>query len=81
MNASELNTVLSDEMKLLRSGKSKPEQSIAVVRIAAATIANERLQLQYFKQMGITGTLAYFGKQVVGQPLPAAGRKKLTKSA
>ena len=60
MNTSELNKVLSDEIRKLRAGKSKPEHINAITHAAAQILAGARLELTYMKLIGARTILPFF---------------------
>jgi hypothetical protein len=63
MNTNELNKVLSDEINKLRSGKAKPERTVAVTKAAAQIIAAARLELAYIKMVGVPRSALPFFNQ------------------
>lgn len=79
MNTNDLNRVLSDEIAKLRTGKAKPERTLAVTKAAAQIIAAARLELQYIKMVGVPQAVLPFFNQ---HPIPklAHDKKKLPKA-
>lgn len=69
MNTRELNEVLADEIRRLRSGKAKPASSIVIAKHAGQMIAAARLELAYCKLYGLKPlALPFFSAKALPGP-------------
>lgn len=59
MNATELKSILADEIHLLRAGKRQAKDVNAIVNAAAKLLSTVRLELDYAKMIGATPQIPF----------------------